>query len=35
MCYKVRKSRKGGFRREPVERTDREIIVLSLPHSEL
>ena len=35
MCDRVRKRRKGLFRREPAEGTHREIVVFSVPDSKL
>ena len=35
MCYRIGKKKEGVFRGDPVERTDGEIIVLSLSSGEL
>ena len=35
MCYRVGKRRKGLLRRDPVERTHREIVVFSVPYGKL
>ena len=35
MCYRIREKKEGLFRRDPVERTDGEIVVLPLSFGEL
>ena len=35
MCYRKREVEKGLFRGDPAERTDREIVILSLASGEL